>query len=106
MAGKKQLPPVRLATDSDKPVPPKSLSKAFETNDRLEELRAKRRILIAHIEHPNTLARDLAALMRRDEEVAKQIDEELAIIAESEGEADSEVSKLDAEEQRFNPYTA
>lgn len=98
MAGKKQLPPVRLATDSDKPVPPKSLSKAFESDDRLQELQAKRRILIAHIEHPNTLARDLAALMRRDDELAKQIDD-----IRHEDDVDDIGRAADTEDEAFNP---
>ena len=98
MAGKKQLPPVRLATDDDKPVPPKKLSEAFEADDRLQELQAKRRILIAHIESPNTLARDLAALMRRDDELAKQIDDLMS--ADAEDEFDEAAS---SEDEAFNP---
>lgn len=73
MAGKKQLPPVRLAGDGDVPSPPLSLARAFDAGFEVEELRAKRRILIAHIENENTLARDLAALMRQDNLLAKQI---------------------------------
>ena len=98
MAGKKQLPPVRLATDDDKPVPPKKLSEAFESDDRLQELQAKRRILIAHIESPNTLARDLAALMRRDDELARQIDD--LVSAESQDDFDKAAS---TEDEAFNP---
>ena len=98
MAGKKQLPPVRLATDADKPVPPKSLSDAFEADDRLQELQAKRRILIAHIESPNTLARDLAALMRRDDELAKQIDD----LQGNVGDALSRAAET--EDEAFNPH--
>ena len=101
MAGKKQLPPVRLATDSDKPVPPKSLSDAFETDDRLLELQAKRRILIAHIESPNTLARDLAALMRRDDELAKQIDD----LIEQRNKTEDELAQAaSTEDAVFNPH--
>lgn len=71
MAGKKQLPPVRLASDSD--VPPSSVSRAFETGDDLGELRAMYRVLAAHIDSENTLARDLAPLMRQAREISKEI---------------------------------
>lgn len=101
MAGKKQLPPVRLANDSDKPVPPKSLSDAFETEDRLLELQAKRRILIAHIESPNTLARDLAALMIRDDDLAKQIDD----LIEQRNKTEDELAQAaSTEDAVFNPH--
>lgn len=108
MAGKKQLPPVRVATEADVPVPPKSLREAFEARDRLNELLAKRRILIAHIENENTLARDLNALMRQDDELSKQIAEEIAIRAEASNRRGGgmEVSRLDADNERFDPYTA
>lgn len=75
MAGKKQLPPVRIATFEDIPTPPKSLSRAFADDDDLEQLRAKRRILISHIESDTVLARDLAPLMRIDAEITSKIDE-------------------------------
>ena len=101
MAGKKQLPPVRLATDHDKPVPPKSLSDAFETDDRLQELQAKRRVLIAHIESSNTLARDLAALMRRDDELAKQIDD---LIEKRDKTEDELTQAANTEDAAFNPH--
>ena len=101
MAGKRQLPPVRLATDSDKPTPPKSLRDAFEVDDRLQELQAKRRILIAHIESPNTLARDLAALMRRDDELAKQIDD----LIEQRNKTEDELAQAaSTEDAAFNPH--
>lgn len=74
MAGKKQLPPVRLAGPGDVPAPPLTLSVAFGRGSRVDELMAKRRILIAHIENENTLARDLAALMRQDNELARELD--------------------------------
>ena len=108
LAGKKQLPPVRVASEDDIPVPPKSLIQAFNDGDRLNELMAKRRILIAHIENENTLARDLNALMRQDDELSKQIAEEKAIRAEASGREISrmEVSRLDAYTERFDPHTA
>lgn len=73
LAGKKQLPPVRIAGDGDVPAPPLTLTAAFNSGSRVAELQAKRRILIAHIENEHTLARDLAALMRQDTELSRQI---------------------------------
>ena len=106
MAGRKQLPPVRVATDPDIPEPPKSLSGAFEAGDRLSELIAKRRILIAHIENENTLARDLNALMRQDDELSKQIAEERAIRAEAVAGGAWRCRYSDATSESFNPHTA
>ena len=105
MAGKKQLPPVRLATDDDAPAPVErlSLSAAFEQGDELSELLAKRRILIAHITNPNTLARDLAALTRRDDELAKQIKTLRALRAEKSKDESSVSSSGD---EAFDPYSA
>lgn len=99
---------MRVATDADVPLPPKSLSEAFDAGDRLNELLAKRRILIAHIENENTLARDLNALMRQDDELSRQIAEERAIRADASGRSGGhmEVSKLDADNERFDPHTA
>lgn len=76
MAGKKQLPPVRLASDEDIPVPAVrlSLTEAVESGSRLDELRAMRRLLVAHMESENTLARDLAALTRQVRELSKEIE--------------------------------
>jgi thiamine monophosphate kinase len=42
---------------------------------RLEELKALRRVLAAHIDNPDTLARDLAALSRQLRDVSKEIEE-------------------------------
>lgn len=106
MAGKKQLPPVRVATDDDIPVAPRTLSDAFESDDRLNELLAKRRILIAHIENENTLARDLNALMRQDDDLSRQVAEERAIRAEARGHGQVGVSRLDADSEVFDPYSA
>lgn len=91
MAGKKQLPPVRIVSDDERaPAAMLSLSDAFARGDRLEELRAKRRILIAHIESGTTLARDLAALMRQDSDLARQAAELEAL---TEAEAEREIVK-------------
>lgn len=98
MAGKKQLPPVRLATAEDAPAPPMSLSQAVERGTRLDELKAMRRILISHMENENTLARDLAALTRQVREISKEIEElEMADKPDALGEA------AGTGDERFDP---
>lgn len=74
MSGKKQLPAVRVASPDDEPAPSPSLSQAFELGSRLDELKAMYRILAAHIESENTLARDLAALTRQAREISREIE--------------------------------
>jgi len=98
MAGKKQLPPVRIATEADVPVAPLSLSEAISSGTRLDELRALRVILAAHISDENTLARDLAALSRQLREVSKEIEElELADTPDALGRA------ADTGDEKFDP---
>lgn len=70
MAGKKQLEPVPLRSVGEQ-----SFSDAIRDGDRLDELRAMLRVLSAHIDSENTLARDLAALMRQAREISKEIEE-------------------------------
>lgn len=77
MAGKKQLPPVlpvRFADESDAPVAPMTLQEAIARGTRLDVLKAQRLLLAAHEENPNTLARDLAAIMRQSRELDKEIE--------------------------------
>lgn len=82
MAGKRQLPPVPLRTvgdDERAPEPevqaePLTLRQAVEAGSRLDELKAMRLILVTHMEHENTLARDLAALTRQVREISKEIE--------------------------------
>lgn len=54
--------------------PPMSVLAAAEAGDRLEELRAMRRRIALTLDEPNTPARDLAALSRRQIELGKEID--------------------------------
>lgn len=82
MAGKKQLAPVRVVAD-DEHAPPQSYSAASAHGTRLDELRAMRRVLAAHIDNEDTLARDLAALMRQAREISKEIEDLEAIEAEA-----------------------
>ena len=62
MAGKKQLRPV--APDERAPV----------VESRLDKMRAQRAVLDAHIYNENTLARDLAPLIRQAREMDKEIE--------------------------------
>lgn len=100
MAGKKQLQPVRFVEDDElapasvEAPAPLSLVEAIEKNSRLAELLAMRRILATHIQHENTLARDLAPLMRQQREISKEIESLQAVEAER-AAADSEDEELD-----------
>lgn len=73
MAGRKQLRPV--AADERAPV----------VESRLDKMRSQRAVLDAHIYNDQTLARDLAALIRQAREMDKEI--ESMEIQESENRA-------------------
>lgn len=73
MAGKKQLPPVRAVAPGEK-APPVTVSGAFLQGSRLDELKAMFRVLAAHIDNENTLARDLAPLTKHAREISKEIE--------------------------------
>lgn len=88
MAGKKQLPPVR-PVGPDEIAPPQSYLVAAERGERIDELKAMRRVLAVHIDSENTLARDLAPLMRQAREISLEI-EQLSEIAEEQAK-DTEV---------------
>lgn len=70
MAGKKQNDPVDIRFSGVE----MTLSDAISDGTRLDELRAIRRILVSHMEHEDTLARDLAALTRQMREISKEIE--------------------------------
>ena len=70
MGRTKQLRPVHAGEKA----PPQSVSEAAESGTRVDELRAMRRIIAAHLDSPNTLARDIAALSRRQIEISKEIE--------------------------------
>lgn len=100
LAGKKQLPPVRLATHEDEPTPAPTLIQSFERGSRLDELKAMYRILAAHIESDQTLARDLATLTRQ----AREISREIETLEAQEEEARVEVgSGYDAADAKWKP---
>lgn len=95
MAGKKQLPPVRIVKDGEKAAP--STYSSAVTGSELEKLRAMERVLAAHIDSENTLARDLAALVRQARDVSRRIDE---LSAQAEVE---EVANGGAADTKFRP---
>lgn len=80
MAGKKQLPPVRVVQEGET-VAPQSYGDSIARGTRLDELKALRRVLASHIDHENTLARDLAPLMRQAREISQEVEELSAIEA-------------------------
>jgi hypothetical protein len=79
-------PKLRAVGPNEVAEPRKMLSilEAAEADDRLEELRSMRRRIAVTLDDPNTLARDLAALSRRQIELGRDID---AIVARNAQEA-------------------
>lgn len=100
MAGKKQLPPVRAVAPDEK-APPVTMSSAIQSGSRLDELRAMRRVLAAHIDSENTLARDLAPLMRQAREISQEIESLEAM--EQERQAEEEDVFNGASESEWRP---
>lgn len=81
MAARKTL---RAVEPDEKPEPkrPSTILEAAEAGSRIEELRAMRRRIAKALDDPNTAARDLAALSRRQIEIGRDI--EAIVIAEDE----------------------
>jgi hypothetical protein len=81
MAARKTL---RAVEPDEKPEPskPKTILEAAEAGSRLEELKAMRRRIARAMDDPNTPARDLAALSRRQLEIGKEI--EAIVVSEDE----------------------
>lgn len=79
MAARKTL---RAVGEDEKPKRPSTILEAAERGSRLEELRAMRRRLAIALDDPNTPARDLAALSRRQLEIGKEV--EAIIVSEDE----------------------
>ena len=88
MAGKKQLPPVRVAVEGEKPGP----------ESRLDKLIKMQSVLEAHIHSENTLARDLSPLVRQAREISKEIEE-----LESASKPDALDEAADTDDARFDP---
>ena len=74
--------PLRAVKADEKREAPKTILEAAEQGSRLEELRAMRRRLAVALDDPNTPARDLAALSRRQLEIGKEI--EAIVVSEDE----------------------
>ena len=100
MAARKHLKAVEAAGGPEVPRVDLSVSAAAESGDRLEELRAMRRVISRHIDSPDTLARDLAALTRRQMEISREIE---ALRNETEGDALGKAA--DSPDETFNPAT-
>ena len=98
MAARKHLKAVDEAGEPGGRVSDLSVSDAAESGDRLAELRAMRRVISRHIDSPDTLARDLAALTRRQMEISREIE---ALKNESEGDALGKAA--DSPDENFNP---
>lgn len=77
-------PSLRAVAADEKPEPkkPTTILEAAEQGSRIEELRAMRRRIARALDDPNTPARDLAALSRRQLEIGKEI--EAIVVAEDE----------------------
>src|SRR5690242_18185312 len=71
-----------VAKDETAPAKPSTILEAAEAGSRLEELRAMRRRIARALDDPNTAARDLAALSRRQIEIGRDI--EAIVVAEDE----------------------
>ena len=74
--------PLRAVEPGEKRDAPKTILEAAEAGVRLEELRAMRRRIARAMDDPNTPARDLAALSRRQLEIGREI--EAIVVAEDE----------------------
>ncbi|QDP43630.1 hypothetical protein SEA_PHORBESPHLOWER_1 [Gordonia phage PhorbesPhlower] len=90
---------LRAVSDDEKAAPaeqtkPLSVVQSAEKGSRLDELKAMRLRLARAIDDPNTPARDLAALTRRQLEIGREIeaieiaeDEDKSVIANDDDEA-------------------
>lgn len=82
------------ADETAEPARPKTILEAAEAGSRLEELRAMRRRIAKAMDDPNTPARDLAALSRRQLEIGREVDaivlaedEDASVVAHTDDEA-------------------
>ena len=70
------------AGEKSQPAKRPTILEAAEAGSRLEELKAMRRRIAQALDDPNTPARDLAALSRRQLEIGREV--EAIVIAEDE----------------------
>jgi hypothetical protein len=75
--------PLRVVAADESAPKPKSLLEAVESGDYLAELRAAHRRIASAVSDPNTPARDLASLTRRQLEFSREI---RAIVSAAEGD--------------------
>lgn len=89
-------PVLRAVAEGETPEPtsPRTILQAAESGSRLDELKAMRRRIATALDAPNTPARDLAALSRRQLEIGREIDavrvaedEDFSVIVDSDDEA-------------------
>lgn len=73
---------LRAVTPDEKRDTPKTILEAAELGCRLDELSAMRRRIARAMDDPNTPARDLAALSRRQLEIGREV--EAIVVAEDE----------------------
>lgn len=97
MAARKHL---KAVGGSSEPVPAMSVSEAAESGSRIAELRAMRRIIARRLDDESTMARDLAALSKRQMDISREIQE---LMSEEEGD---ELGKAaDSPDERIDPAT-
>lgn len=95
MAARKHLKAVEAASA---PVVVMSVSEAAESGSRIAELRAMRRVIASRLDDPDTAARDLASLSKRQMDISKEIQE---LMNETEGD---ELGKAaDSPDAGFDP---
>jgi len=82
------------ADETADPAKPQTILQAAELGSRIEELRAMRRRIARAMDDPNTPARDLAALSRRQLEIGREIeaieivdDEDRSVVVNADDEA-------------------
>lgn len=87
---------LRAVSPGEVPAPPKMMTilEAAEAGDRLEELRSLRRRIAKALDDPNTLARDLASLSRRQIEISREIE----ALQRQESEEASDAANIEDEE--------
>lgn len=94
MAARKPLRSVAPDETAPEPKRPATILEAAEQGSRIEELRAMRRRIAKAMDDPNTPARDLAALSRRQLEIGREVeaiviadDEDISVVAQTDDEA-------------------
>lgn len=94
MPARKPLRAVAPDEKAEAPKRPATILEAAEQGSRIEELRAMRRRIAKAMDDPNTPARDLAALSRRQLEIGREVeaiviadDEDISVVAQTDDEA-------------------